>query len=224
MRLQLRRKFENTQTVRDPPSSHLSVANQRMTGARMLQPLFYAPIETHEGTETRTGTLTFSSSGCFIAHRRQPPRPCGRSTCAAADTSSALRLLASRPSPTSNRQQLGVHDASRLSMQVPLDITFRGMAPSTFVDVAVATWLERLSHVYDRIQHCHLWIDLPHRHRPGLPFQVKLMLAVPGTDSVVVHTESTDVYIAIANAFLAARRRMQDIAQMRRGEVKHHAA
>ena len=98
------------------------------------------------------------------------------------------------------------------------------MAPSTFVDVAVATWLERLSHVCDRIQHCHVWIDLPHRHRRGLPFQVKLMLAVPGTDGVVVHAESIDVYLAIADAFLTARRQLQDIAQMRRGEVKRHAA
>jgi ribosome-associated translation inhibitor RaiA len=111
-----------------------------------------------------------------------------------------------------------------LSMQAPLEITFRGMAPSTFVDVAVATWLERLSHVCDRIQHCHVWIDLPHRHRRGLPFQVKLMLAVPGTDGVVVHAESIDVYLAIADAFLTARRQLQDIAQMRRGEVKRHAA
>ena len=109
-------------------------------------------------------------------------------------------------------------------MQVPLAITFRGMAPSPFVDAAVASWLERVSHVYDRIQHCHVWIDLPHRHRRGLPFQVKLTLAVPGTDGIVVHAEGTDVYLAIADAFLAARRRLQDTARMRRGEVKQHAA
>jgi ribosome-associated translation inhibitor RaiA len=109
-------------------------------------------------------------------------------------------------------------------MQVPLEITFRGMTHSPFVDVAVATWLERLSHVYDRIQHCHVRVDLPHRRRPGLPFQLKLTLAVPGTDGVVVQAESTDVYLAIADAFLAARRQLQDLVHMRRGEVKRHAA
>jgi hypothetical protein len=109
-------------------------------------------------------------------------------------------------------------------MQVPFEITFRGMEPSTFVEVAVATWLERVSHVYDRIQRCHVWIDQPHRHRRGLPFEVKLMVAVPGTEGVVVRAESTDVYLALADAFLGARRRLQDIAQMRRGEVKRHAA
>jgi ribosome-associated translation inhibitor RaiA len=109
-------------------------------------------------------------------------------------------------------------------MQVPLEITFRGMAHSTFVDVAVAAWLERLSQVCDRIQRCHVRIDLPHRRRHGLPFEVKLTLAVPGTDSVVVQAENTDVYLAIADAFLAARRRLQELARMRRGEVKRHAA
>ncbi|MGH9886729.1 MAG: HPF/RaiA family ribosome-associated protein [bacterium] len=98
------------------------------------------------------------------------------------------------------------------------------MTPSPFVDVAIGTWLERLNHVYDRIQHCHVWIDLPHRRRRGLPFQVKLTLAVPGAGDVVVQAESTDVYLAIADAFLAARRQLQDMARMRRGEVKRHAA
>ena len=109
-------------------------------------------------------------------------------------------------------------------MQVPLVITFRGMAPSAFVDAAVSSWLERLTHICDRIQSCHVWIDLPHRHRRGLPFQVKLALAVPGTDGIVVQAEGTDVYVAIADAFLAARRRLQDVARMRRGEVKRPAA
>jgi hypothetical protein len=109
-------------------------------------------------------------------------------------------------------------------MQASLEITFRGMAPSAFVEAAVATWLERLGHVSERVQHCHVRIDLPHRRRPGLPFQVAMTLAVPGADSVVVHGERDDVYLAIADVFLAARRRLQDLAQIRRGEVKRHAA
>jgi hypothetical protein len=109
-------------------------------------------------------------------------------------------------------------------MQAPLEITFRGMTPSAFVEVAAAAWLERLSHVYDRIQHCHIRIELPHRRRRGLPFRVTLTLAIPGSDSVVVHGERTDVYLATADVFLVARRRLQDLAEIRRGDVKHHAA
>ena len=43
--------------------SAIWVAIYRTTGSRVLQRLFYGPIETHEGDETRTGTLTFTRSG-----------------------------------------------------------------------------------------------------------------------------------------------------------------
>jgi ribosome-associated translation inhibitor RaiA len=98
------------------------------------------------------------------------------------------------------------------------------MTPSAFVEVAAATWLDRLRHVCDRIQHCHVRIEQPHRRRRGLPFRVTLTVTIPGSDSVVVHGERTDVYLAIADAFLAARRQLQDLAQIRRGDVKQHAA
>jgi ribosome-associated translation inhibitor RaiA len=110
-------------------------------------------------------------------------------------------------------------------MQTALEITFRGMTPSPAVEAAVATWVERLEHVYDRIQHCHVWIDLPHHHRRhGTPFQVKIALTVPGAEAVVTHHEDLDVYLALTDAFLAARRQLQDHAQIRRGDVKHHTA
>jgi len=110
-------------------------------------------------------------------------------------------------------------------MQAPLEITFRGMEPSTFVEAAIATWVERLGHVYDRIQDCHVWIDLPHRHRRhGAQFRVTIRLAVPEAEPITSHDEHTDIYLALADAFVAARRQLQDHARIRRGDVKHHAA
>jgi hypothetical protein len=43
--------------------STISVAVYRIASTRMLQKLWYAPIEIREGSETRTGTLTFTRSG-----------------------------------------------------------------------------------------------------------------------------------------------------------------
>jgi hypothetical protein len=43
--------------------STISVAVYRIASKAMLQQLFYAPIEIHEGSETRTGTLTLTRSG-----------------------------------------------------------------------------------------------------------------------------------------------------------------
>jgi ribosomal subunit interface protein len=103
-------------------------------------------------------------------------------------------------------------------MQAPLEITFRGMPPSPAVEATIARWADRLTRFYDRIVSCRVWVDLPHRHRRrGSLFQVRLAIAVPGTEIVVAHDEGhPDVYLALADAFLAAKRQLQDHAQRRR--------
>jgi len=115
-------------------------------------------------------------------------------------------------------------------MPIPVEITFRGMLPSPAVEVAVTRWMDRLEHAYDRIQRCHVWIDLPHRHQHrGARFQVRIALSVPGHEIAVVHDPGRsdihdNVYPAIADAFQAARRQLQDYARIRRGDVKAHVA
>jgi ribosome-associated translation inhibitor RaiA len=115
-------------------------------------------------------------------------------------------------------------------MAIPLEVTFRGLAPSPAIDLAISHWLMRLGRVYDGIQRCRVWIELPHRHqRRGAQFQVRLSLSLPGREITIGHTPGRsarhdDVYLAIADAFLAARRQLQDHLQIRRGDVKTHAA
>ena len=88
--------------------------------------------------------------------------------------------------------------------------------------MAAARWLERLAHAYDRIQRCHVWIDLPHRHRRhGAQLRAKIAVTIPGKE-IVTHAERDDIYLALADAFLAARRQLHDHAEIRRGDVKHH--
>jgi len=96
------------------------------------------------------------------------------------------------------------------------------MDPSPAVEAAVTHWAERLAHLYSRIELCRVWIDLPHRHRRrGALFQVRISLAVPGNEIAVAHDHGhADVYLALADAFLAARRQLQDHARIRRGDVK----
>jgi ribosome-associated translation inhibitor RaiA len=111
-------------------------------------------------------------------------------------------------------------------MPIPVEITFRGIARSPALETAIAQWVTRLERSYARIQRCHVWISLPHRpRRHGATFNVKLVLTVPGSELVVAHEQAhSDVYLALANAFSAARRELCDHAQIRRGEVKRHAA
>ena len=39
---------------------------------------------------------------------------------------------------------------------------------------------------------------------------------------IEIRPEHKDVYVAIRNAFMSARRQLQDYAKRLRGEVKHH--
>jgi len=110
-------------------------------------------------------------------------------------------------------------------MQAPLEITFRRMAPSPSVAAAAAAWVARLDHLCDRIQHCHVWIDQPHRHqRHGASFQVKIDLAIPGDQIAVLQDGDDDVGVVLDDAFAAVRHQVHDRLRIHRGDVKHHAA
>ena len=112
---------------------------------------------------------------------------------------------------------------SRRCMKSPVEITFRGMSPSPTVETAIARWLDRLDNVHDRIQHGHVWIEKPHRHQQrGSQFEVRAVIAIPGHE-VVVSQHHDDVYLAVADAFMSARRQLLDYTRTRRG-AKRHAA
>ena len=114
-------------------------------------------------------------------------------------------------------------------MQVPLQITFRHMDSS---DAAAARICERtaeLERLFDRITSCRVVVECRHpRHQQGNLFRVRVDLKVPGREIVVgrdpaAHHAHEDVYVAIRDAFDAARRLLEDHLRERRGEVKLHA-
>ena len=114
-------------------------------------------------------------------------------------------------------------------MQVPVDITFRGMAPSPSVEVAIHRWVSRLERTFDRILYCDVVVEIPHRHqRTGSAFHIRIDVAVPDRMITVSRDPGRDeahgdAYIAIADAFRAARRQLQNHAHIVRGEIKLHA-
>lgn len=109
-------------------------------------------------------------------------------------------------------------------MESSPEITFRGMPNSPAAELAIDRWVTRMEHVYRRIQRCTVVVDRPHRNqRHGNEFHVRVELAVPDGD-IAVACDSQDIYLAIADAFRVARRRLQDFAQIQRREVKLHAS
>lgn len=113
-------------------------------------------------------------------------------------------------------------------MAIPVDVTFKGVPVSDAVREAAWKHGEELERYFDRILSCRVVIEMPHRHgRKGGLYMVRIGLSVPGSD-IIVNREGPkdhaheDVYVAMRDAFDAARRRLEDHVRRLRGDVKIH--
>ena len=111
-------------------------------------------------------------------------------------------------------------------MDLPIKISFRGIAPSPALEAHARELALRLETVYDRIIRCEVVIEAPHRrHHKGSRYRVKLILSLPGGQLVVARDPGLDgahedAHVAVRDAFAAMRRRLEDHVQRLRGEVK----
>jgi ribosomal subunit interface protein len=109
------------------------------------------------------------------------------------------------------------------------EITFRNMNRTDWVEDEVRQKIEKLEQFHDRIERCHVVIEVPHRqHRKGEHYVVRIDLRVPGGEIVVnrdptEHESYTDVRVAIRDAFSAAQRQLQDFRRRQQGQIKTHA-
>ena len=108
-------------------------------------------------------------------------------------------------------------------MQLPLQISYRNMESSAAIDTLVREKAAKLEQFHSRIMSCHVAIEQPARHKhQGKQFVVHIDLKVPGGEIAVNRDHHEDVYVALRDAFDAARRKLEDFARERRGDVKHH--
>ena len=133
-------------------------------------------------------------------------------------------------------------------MQVPLQITFRDMEPLAEAEECIREEAARLETFYSRIMGCRVTVEVPHRHhRKGRLYHIRIDLTLPGKELVIKHQPGLsagirrsgaakmnkrfevgaphqNLYLAIADAFRFAGRRLQDYARRQRGDVKTHEA
>lgn len=136
-------------------------------------------------------------------------------------------------------------------MTIPLQITFRNMAPSAAIEKHIREKAGKLESFCDRIASCRVIVEAPHRHHhKGKAFQVRIDLSAPGREIVInrapkrlsaakltegqgeknfmenhrpsKHAAHEDVYVAIRDAFNAAGRKLQDHMRRRSGAIKVH--
>jgi cold shock CspA family protein len=116
-------------------------------------------------------------------------------------------------------------------MQLPLQITFKNMDSSPAVEARIRQEAKRLERFSERISHCRVVVDTPHRrHRQGKIFRVSIDLTLPPRHEIAIgrerrqHHAHEEIGTTIRDAFEAAARRVEDHARRFRGDVKSREA
>jgi ribosomal subunit interface protein len=102
------------------------------------------------------------------------------------------------------------------------------MEPSAAVEAKVREKAEKLDQFHGHIMGCRVVIEqIANHHQQGKLFQVRIDVTVPGGEVVVSRDKGRnhaheDVYVAIRDAFNAARRQLEDKSRRTRRDVKTH--
>jgi cold shock CspA family protein len=117
-------------------------------------------------------------------------------------------------------------------MQTPLKIVFEdGLPVSDALRARIEHEAEKLEQFSSKIVACRVTVGrLSGRHHQGDLFQVRLQMTLPGRDEIVVDRNPgedhahEDAFVAVRDAFNAARRRLQDHERRFAGQIKAHEA
>ncbi len=99
-------------------------------------------------------------------------------------------------------------------MQTPLQITFRDIPHSDALDTHIREKAQKLEQFFSGLISCRVVVEQSAKHhQQGKPFNVRIDLGVPGSEIVVDRQEDEDVYVALRDAFDAAKRQLEDYAR-----------
>jgi len=113
-------------------------------------------------------------------------------------------------------------------MEQPIQITFRDIPRSEALEANIREKVEKLDQFYGNIMACRVVVERPHgHHHQGQLYHVRIDLTVHGGELVIKrdpkeHHAHEDPYVAVRDAFKAARRKLQDYARKQRGDIKSH--
>lgn len=115
-------------------------------------------------------------------------------------------------------------------MQIPLQVTFEGgLEASDALRARIEREAAKLERFHDRITSCRVAvIGRGHRRRHGDLYAVRLQITTPGDGDVMIDRNPPedhaheDAFVAVRDAFAAARRRLQDHHRRSQGQVKVH--
>jgi len=106
-------------------------------------------------------------------------------------------------------------------MDIPLQLTWRGLDRSEAIEAAVRDAANKLHQFHPRIVSCRVVLEQSDRHkRHGRQFAVRLDVRAPRTEIAINKEHDEDVYIALRDAFFDARRKLDEQLKEKEKEKK----
>lgn len=115
-------------------------------------------------------------------------------------------------------------------MQIPLELSFRNMDHSDAVEANVRERVAKLEQFHANITSCRVAVEALHRqHHKGNTYHVRIDVTLPGHELVASRDPGNDhahedVYVAVRDAFNAARRQLEALNHKQKRQIKHHEA
>jgi cold shock CspA family protein/ribosome-associated translation inhibitor RaiA len=113
-------------------------------------------------------------------------------------------------------------------MDRPLEIGFHNLTPSPAAEAEIRRRVDRLETRFPRLVGCRVSVEGLHRqHRTGNPYEVHIVLSLPGRDLTVSREPhrakeryaSPDVYTCIRDAFDTAERQLETFKGIQREDT-----
>lgn len=115
-------------------------------------------------------------------------------------------------------------------MERPLQIAFKDMESSAFLESAIRQRVERLERFHPHIVGCRVVVAVPHRGAETVkpPIGITVEIEVPGRKKIIARDEDDrremkNDHLAMVNrVFEAARRQLEKFTEVQAGAVKQH--
>jgi cold shock CspA family protein/ribosome-associated translation inhibitor RaiA len=115
-------------------------------------------------------------------------------------------------------------------MEVPLQIAFKNLDSSTFIENLIRERAGRMERLHANIISCRVVVQVPHRSPESgkPPIGVSVEVEVPGKKRLIGkdeqerHEAKNDQYAVVSRAFEAVERQLKSDADVKRGDVKRH--
>jgi ribosome-associated translation inhibitor RaiA len=112
-------------------------------------------------------------------------------------------------------------------MQIPLQITFKDILPSDAVAADIRKRADRLEKYYENILSCRVTLGVDGKHKyQGRLYTARIEISVPDSQIAINRNNpdhlNEDLYIVLHDAFDAAKRKLEEYARIKRGDIKTH--